>query len=222
LKIDKTKQSFANLPIIGCIYESLFRIYASYASVKKKTKMEYTDDLLYKYLDILILEAEIAEPNISNNILYEKYISPTETEKYDFLEFCDKVVLLGNKLSYFKYISKEPNWFELTDKGILAKEKGGHLKYKKFINDKELEKLKPKIIAENYIGGDNYGTQSSNNFSNSPITNNTIANPNIDRKANSLILKFWKLISENKLISSLLLVIILWAVNKIFGINFKI
>ena len=49
--------------------------------------MEYTDDLLYKYLDILILEAEIAEPNISNNILYEKYISPTETEKYDFLEF---------------------------------------------------------------------------------------------------------------------------------------
>ena len=76
-------------------------------------------------------------------------------------------------------------------------------------------------MAENYIGGNNHGTQSSNNFSNSPITNNTIANPNNDRKANSIMLKFWKLISENKLISSLLLVIILWAIKEIFDINLK-
>lgn len=181
-----------------------------------------TEKDLYKYLDILIVDAEIAEPNSPNNILYEKYIFPTETEKYDFLEFCDRLVKLGNKLSYFKYMSKEPDWFELTEKGILAKEKGGHLKYEKFINDKELEKVKPNIIAENYIDGNNYGNQSSNNFSNIPKTNNTTANTNNDLKANSIILKFWKLISENKLISSLLVVIILWAIKEIFGINLKI
>ncbi|MFV5691052.1 hypothetical protein ACM55K_03400 [Flavobacterium sp. LT1R49] len=145
--------------------------------------MKTERDLLYKYLDILILEAEIAEPNSSNNILYEKHISPTETEKYDFLEFCDKIVALGNKLSYFKYISKEPDWFELTEKGILAKEKGGHLKYEKFINDKELEKVKPTIIAENYIAVNNHGIQSSKSDFKSPITQ--IINPTISIKSNT-------------------------------------
>lgn len=59
------------------------------------------------------------------------------------------------------------------------------------------------------------------NFSNSPITNNTTANPKSELKANSPILKLWKLISENKLISSFVLVIILFAVKRIFGIDLK-
>ena len=110
----------------------------------------------------------------------------------------------------------------ITNENIIAKIEFKGIKYLKEIENKELEKVKLTIVAENYIGGDNHGNQSSNNFSNNPITNNTIANPNNDLKANSIMLKFWKLISENKLISSLLLVIILWAIKEIFNIDLKI
>jgi hypothetical protein len=185
--------------------------------------MKIDKNLLYEYLDIIIIEAEIAEADNSKNILYEKHLNPISNEERDeYFEICEKVVSLGVKLGYMRHISKEYDWFELTKKGISAKEKGGYFKYIDFIEKKELERIKPTIIAENYIGGNNHGTQSLNNFSNSPITNNTIANPNNDRKANSIMLKFWKLISENKLISSLLLVIILWAMKEIFDINLKV
>ena len=57
------------------------------------------------------------------------------------------------------------------------------------------------------------------NFSNNPITNNTIQNPKSELKTNSPILKFWKLISENKLISSFILALVLFAIKKIFHIE---
>ena len=185
--------------------------------------MKIKEETLYKYLEIILLESEITEPNSSMNILHEKYLNPiTEEERDEYFSITEGIVSLGVKLGYFEYLSKEKDWYDLTEKGILAKSKGGHFKYIDFIEKSELEKIKPTIVAENYIGGNNHGTQSSNNFSNSPITNNTIANPNNDRKANSIMLKFWKLISENKLISSLLLVIILWAIKEIFDINLKV
>ena len=181
-----------------------------------------TEENLYKYLNILIIDAEIAESNHASTILQEKHIFPVENEKYEYLEFCGRLVSLGHKLKYFNLKNKEYEWFDLTEKGIEAKEKGGHFKYLDFIQNKKLEKIKPTIVAENYIGGNNNGTQSSKKFSNSPIINNTTANPSNDRNKNSIILKFWKLISENKLISSLLLVTILWAIKEIFNINLKI
>ncbi len=101
-------------------------------------------------------------------------------------------------------------------------ENGGFKEYYKLKRQKELENKKPNVIAENYIGGDNYGNQSSNSFSNNPSTINTIANPSNELKTNSVMLKFWKLTSENKLISGLLLVIILWAIKKYFNIDLKI
>ena len=185
--------------------------------------MKIDKSLIYEYLDILLIEAEIAEICNSKNILHEKYLNPITSEEEDeYFEICQNVISLGVKLGYMQYISKERDWFELTKNGILAKSKGGHFKYLDFIEKKDLEKVKPTIITENYIGGNNHGSQSSNNFSNSPITINTTANPNNERSANSITLKFWKLISENKLISGLLLVIIFWIINRIFGINFKI
>jgi hypothetical protein len=98
------------------------------------------------------------------------------------------------------------------------------------IEDNNTETNEPKALTNNFNGNIVYTegnlsgnvNQSSNNFSNNPITNNTTANPNNDLKANSIILKFWKLISENKLISSLLVVVILWIIKEIFGINLKI
>lgn len=96
------------------------------------------------------------------------------------------------------------------------------------IEDIENEPKEPKVLTNNFNGNIVYTeggysgnlNQSSNNFSNNPTTNNTT--PKTELKAYSIILKFWKLISENKLVSSLLLVIILWGIYKLFGINFKI
>ena len=98
------------------------------------------------------------------------------------------------------------------------------------IEDNNTETNEPKSLTNNFNGNIVYAegnlsgnvNQSSNNFSNNPLTNNTTTNPTNDLKTNSIMFKFWKLISENKLISSLLLAIILWAIKEIFGINFKV
>lgn len=92
-------------------------------------------------------------------------------------------------------------------------------KGKEYLN--MLEKDNKSVVIENYIGGDNYGNQSRNNFSNNPIINNTTAKPSSEFKQKSIILKFWKLISENKLISGFLLVVIFWVIKKYFNIDFK-
>lgn len=60
----------------------------------------------------------------------------------------------------------------------------------------------------------------SSNFSNTPQTNNITANNKSDLKTKSII-KFWKLISENKLISSIIFVVILYLIKVIFGIDLK-
>ncbi|WP_299056892.1 hypothetical protein [uncultured Polaribacter sp.] len=131
--------------------------------------MKISEEKLYKYLEIILLESEITEPNSSMNILHEKYLNPiTESEREEYFNITSGIVLLGVKLGYFKYLSKETDWYELTEKGIKAKEKGGHFKYLDFIETKELEKVKPTIIAENYIGGNNHGIQSSRSAFDNP------------------------------------------------------
>jgi hypothetical protein len=124
--------------------------------------MREGNDILYKYLDIIIIESQISEPDICFNILYEKHIKPfSKNDRYDDMELCDKIVILGEKLGFLKSLSKENDLFELTEKGIQAKELGGYFKYIESIKNKELESKKLNIIAENYISGNNYGIQSS-------------------------------------------------------------
>ena len=143
--------------------------------------MKIQQDIIFKYLDIIIIEAEIAEASSSKNILHEKYINPiTDEERYEYFEICEKTVSLGSKLGFMIRISKEEDWFELTKKGIQAKELGGYFKYIESIKNKELKS---------------------------------------ELKTNSIRLKFWKLISENQLISSLILVVILYAIKRIFNIE---
>ena len=79
--------------------------------------------------------------------------------------------------------------------------------------------------TEKYIGGDNYENISSKNLninSNNPTINNEMASTKKESQTNSITLKFWKLISENKLVSSFVLVVILWAIKEIFDIDLKI
>lgn len=135
--------------------------------------MKIKEDVLYKYLEIILAESEISEPNSSMNILHEKYLNPiTEEEREEYFSITDGIVNLGVKLGYFKYISKETEWFELTEKGILVKSKGGHFKYLDFIEKRELERTKTTIIAENYIGGNNHGIQTSKSKIHRPIIQN--------------------------------------------------
>ena len=71
----------------------------------------------------------------------------------------------------------------------------------------------------NYFIGENKGiVNQSSNFSNSPQTANTTATTQPTTQKN-FIKKFWKLISENKLISSIILAIILYLVKIVFGIE---
>lgn len=102
----------------------------------------------------------------------------------------------------------------ITNGNIVAKIEFKGIKY---LEEDSREKIKSPIIVENYIAGNNYGNQLSNNS----ITNNTTINPKTEVKASSLIVNIWKLISENKLISSLLVVGILWAIKELFGIDLK-
>lgn len=124
--------------------------------------MKISNDILYKYLDIIIIESEIAEADSSKNILYEKHLKPiSDSEREEYFNICEQTVSLGSKLGFMKRISKEYDWFELTEKGIQAKELGGYFKYVEFIKNKELENKTSNIITENYIAGNNYGIQSS-------------------------------------------------------------
>ena len=122
--------------------------------------MSKQENDLYKFLDIIILESEIANINNSMNILNDKYLDST-TDQDEFFRITDGVVSLGHKLGFLEYISKEPDWFEKKEKGVLAKSKGGYFKYLEFIEKERLEKIRPIIISENYINGDNHGFQSS-------------------------------------------------------------
>jgi hypothetical protein len=75
-------------------------------------------------------------------------------------------------------------------------------------------------IVNDFSGSTIGQVNQSSNFSNSPQTNNITANNKADLKTKPII-KFWKLISENKLISSIIFVIILYLIKIIFGIDFK-
>lgn len=123
--------------------------------------MNENEKILYKYLDIIIIESSLVEENNSRNILHLKYLDDTINSD-EFFRITLGVVKLGCELGFLRYkYNQYEGFFDLTAKGISAKEKGGYFKYLEFIEKKELEKVKPTIIADNYIGGDNHGIQSS-------------------------------------------------------------
>jgi hypothetical protein len=149
-----------------------------------------------------------------------------ENEKGQKLQDSLRFAKILDKKGLIDLEPKEKFRCELTELGREIVIGNGWIKYSQMEKENKLKEHNKisTIIAEKYIAGDNYENISSQNLninSNNPITNNTTSNPNNDLKANSIMLKFWKLISENKLISGLLLVIILWAIKEIFGINLK-
>tara|TARA_B110000259_G_C13859368_1_gene340192 strand:+ start:77 stop:607 length:531 start_codon:yes stop_codon:yes gene_type:complete len=170
-----------------------------------------------KYFDKLI--NRIKNP-LEFNILItlSELVDNLSTEEK--IELDDELKIIGVSKRYFDIINDETGWYSLSEKGLKLKELGGQLEYKKYIEEKELKNSGLNINVSNLIQGDNYGTQSSSNFSNNPHTNNINANIKPTEKKN-LIRRFWKLISENKLISSVVIIIILYVVKVVFGIDLK-
>jgi len=90
------------------------------------------------------------------------------------------VLEVTSLLKEYDFINIVPNtsgYFKLSQNGFLAKEKGGYFKYIDFIKNKELESKTSNIIAENYIAGDNFGTQYLERSFNKPKIKQTIAAP---------------------------------------------
>jgi hypothetical protein len=105
------------------------------------------------------------------------------------------------------------NEFKISKIGLI---KIKELRDLKAENDKE--KTFATIFNNDFTGSTISQVNQSSNFSNSPQTNSIIAN-NKKPLNRSFMMNFWKLISENKLISSIVFIIILYFVKIIFGID---
>ena len=129
------------------------------------------------------------------DILYlENYFKITR-EKYQFLynhicNFSIEETNIGNVVDKgFDYQSIECDY--RTDRFI---KNGGFKGYYKMKKERELEKIKPTIIAENYIGGNNHGIQSSRSELKKVKTTETNHPQPKEIKENpiiSFISKFW-------------------------------
>ena len=88
-----------------------------------------------------------------------------------------------------------------------------------------METNKTTVNIGKIVGGDNYeniSAKSAKNLtinSNNPTTNNEKVNTTPKSQKNSIMLMFWKLISDNKLISTILLAVLFWVIKNIFNID---
>jgi len=118
------------------------------------------NEIIIKYLDILLNDIDKPNGFCINNILVEKHIPVDSAEQREmFFEIIESVKYLGKELGLIKSLSKENSWFKLTEKGLKAQELGGYFKYLENIdvdNDFNLE-----INIDKFIGRDNLGIQSS-------------------------------------------------------------
>lgn len=87
--------------------------------------------IIEKYFNIVLLSVKDDSFFDVYDILVPKYVKAdtTESRKY-FLDLKLNIIEFGVKNGYFKQ-SSENGQCELTDKGKLAKKKGGHKKYLK-------------------------------------------------------------------------------------------
>ena len=174
------------------------------------------DNEIENFANLIIINCSKFEMFCLNDIISELSLDSNKEKQFNSI-----ILDTTNLLKEYDFINIVPNtsgYFKLSQNGLLAKEKGGYFKYVEFIKNRELESNTSNVtynINESVIGQLNH----ESNFSNSPITNNTTQNPKSELKTNSPILKFWKLISENKLISSFILALVLFAIKKMFNIE---
>lgn len=131
---------------------------------------------IIKYFDIVLLSDKKDSFFDVYDSLVPKYLKAETTEEKEY--FCFLKDELIEFAKYEKYFNQFPNGScELTDIGKIAKKKGGHFKYEKYIENKYLDNKKVDIKIDNFIGGDNYGVQSSKSHLYKPTIENDIAKP---------------------------------------------
>jgi hypothetical protein len=98
------------------------------------------------YLDFVLVNMDSSDNFSINNILlrHPDFI-PEPTDPDDiayFQKVSDEVKRIGSsKFKYFIALSKDQNWFELTDAGRIAIVNGGHLKHLTKLTKEGQEKL---------------------------------------------------------------------------------
>lgn len=161
-----------------------------------------TDEYLKKFIPLVIKNA----PEFNNFSIYDlkNNLELSEKEKLVFVDLTFKIRqhFISNGIAEM-YGSRQ---IKLLDKG------------------RDIKNGKEKIFGitinndfiNSNIGQVNHSSESSNNSQTINISNKE--NP---KKKNNIIIKFWKLISENKLISGLLIIVILYIIKIVFGIELK-
>ncbi|UAM98382.1 hypothetical protein K8354_00715 [Polaribacter litorisediminis] len=220
------KQEIEEQSVLSKLYnlEILKRVKYSYSVGNIKYLSKFIELQDFEKLTEYIGNANESKNGMKSTLEYKilKFLKDNENGKPISLDNYHKnESLLKSKIAELvklKYITKVAELSLGTDfsaKGLRCKITTNGIKY---LNEIESEN-KTTVNIENFIGRDNYGNQSSN-FSNSTITTNNNANSQPTEKKN-LISRFWKLISENKLISGILLLVIIYVLKVYFNIDLK-
>ena len=180
--------------------------------------MNLSEKEIIEYLEIVFKDITDFELVSINNPITKVLKHGTKEERVKFFSVVDNVKLFAKNNDLIQK-NGTGDFFKLTENGKSLKKLGSYTEYLKYIEKKELGFERLLINNGNIIQGNNYGNQSSN-FSNNPQTHNIIANNKPTKKKN-LIIKFWELISENKLISGILLFVILYVLKVYFNIDLK-
>ncbi len=118
-------------------------------------------------------------------------------------------------LKSYNIIHKKSSSFEISDGFLFDK----LLELKSIPDFKLWYSQKDKVIFNNDYRNSTIGQiNQSSTLPNNSLSNNLVKNSKVDSSKNFLI-KFWELISQNKLISSIIFVIILYIIKKYFNID---
>lgn len=170
--------------------------------------MKITDEIIIKYLDLIIKDASDLKSFGIMDLLHEKHLSTDSDESREFFHtICDNVSETGRHLGYIKSISKENTWFKLTEKGKRVKKFGGHYNYLKSI--KEQKAVENNLNITNNFNNSTIGQViQESNVSDNKIENNLTSRLNNESKKKLILGVLWVTITENKLIVGIVLLII--------------
>lgn len=153
--------------------------------------IELSNDEILKLDSILLFLNNTKGCEYDNQYLANHFQLSLEEYEYFYNQICNFSMNehnIGNVLNKGKDYQKL--WIDnYTDRFI---KNGGFEKYYRLKKERMTENNKPNVIAENYIGGDNYGTQSSNNAFKSPtIETNVKTTPKEPHKKSWIEIVSW-------------------------------
>ncbi|WP_157209286.1 hypothetical protein [Mariniflexile maritimum] len=138
--------------------------------------IELSNDEILKLDSILLFLNNTKGYEYDNQYLANHFQLSLEEYEYFYNQICNFSI---NEHNIGNVLNKETNYQKLwidnyTDRFI---KNGGFEKYYRLKKERMTKNNKPNVIAKNYIGGDNYGTQSLDRSLKMAKTKQTIAAP---------------------------------------------